>query len=1118
MTNSPQWLINAAVVFGDSCAAKLAGPGDKEAAIRSPLETFLGSFGASIGVNAVFHDEVRDSERRVRPDYGVSINGAISGYVEVKAPQKSVDPETFRGHDKTQWERQKDLPNLVYTNGTEWRLYRNGELCGQPEYLNGGALDDPSKVLVPSQGLEALLLDFLKWHPSAITSVGSLVRAVAPLTRLLRGEVLDQLKHEDKQIKAGKDPDSQPFLGLAQDWRALLFPSADNATFADGYAQTVTFGLLLARTENIDIQSRSLHSVGSSLGAEHSLMGKALQLLTDDVAKDFKVTLDLLVRVIGAVDWEKVRKGRRDTYLHLYENFLDLYDNELRKKSGSYYTPREVVEEMTRLTEDVLVTQLGKSRGFRDQQVLTIDPAMGTGTFLHTILERVAASAELSDGPGAVAGAVTQAAERLIGFELQMGPYAVAELRAHDLLALHGAKAPNGGMKLFVTDTLDDPHAEETQLGSGLKLLAKARRDANKVKAEENVTVVIGNPPYKELATAQGGWVANGSPSQDGKKKRTRAILEDFFSPAMRQYKAKLKNLYIYFWRWATWKTWESTTNQTDGDAGVVCFISTSGYVTGRPFVAMREYLRRESSDAWIIDLTPEGQTPDVPTRIFPMVRQPLSIGIFVRKSGTDTNLPARIRYVSLHGRQKEKFDQLAKLTLDGPVWKEARTGWTAPFTPASLNGWDDNPALDDLFPWYAPGIFATRTWIYSPAPELLNERWARLIAAPETEKPGLFKEGSEPRLHKSFPVLPGVDTSKATTPLAKETNPVPTKPVQIGYRSFDRQWIIPDSRAIHRAAAPLWAARQDNQVYTVELHTKVLKSGPGVVFSSLIPDYDHFKGSEGGRVLPALHPDGSANLAPGLVSSLEARLGLTIAEQDVLAYVAGVVSHAGYTSRFTEDLQTPGVRVPITANVALWTQAVELGREILWAQTYGSAYSDGTQRPKDNIRFANQDPRRVVSLSPVTALPEQIIYDAKAEEVHIGDGRFGPVPVEAWEYQVGGKSVIKSWFSSRKLRPGGLKSSPLDHIYVSDWQSDWTGEFIDLASLLRRLSEHAVEQQRILDDIMGFPLISMEDLEVSGTVWPEAGKRAKPVYSTVPGSNAAGDEQGQFDLTIEED
>lgn len=561
------WAADAVSAFGAACKSKLAGPGDREAAIRAPLEGLLRAAGDRLGVEAVFHDEVRDTERQVRPDYGVSVQGAITGYVEVKAPGRGIDPARFTGHDKRQWNRQRDLPNLVYTNGTDWRLYRDGDLIAGPVGFTGGSLDTAGGKLATSPGFEGLVTDFLRWHPAPITSVAALVRAIAPLTRLLRGEVVDQLGLERRAIKAGADEYAQPFLGLARDWRALLFPSADDQTFADGYAQAVTFSLLLARTEGIDVAGRPLHEIGAALGHEHLLMGKALQLLTDDVAADFKVTLDLLVRVVGAVDWPKVRRGRRDTYLHLYENFLEQYDNELRKQSGSYYTPREVVEHMVRLTEETLVTRLDRDQGFRDSGVLTVDPAMGTGTYLHTVLERVAGQAAEVDGPGAVSGVVAQVARRLVGFELQMGPYAVAELRAADLLASHHASTPTGGMHLYVTDTLDDPYAPQTQIGSGLQLIAQSRRRASEVKARANVTVVIGNPPYRERAEGMGGWVESGSAAHG---KSASGILDDFRDPTTARHFHNLKNLYVYFWRWATWKVWESTiTDADEGDAGL---------------------------------------------------------------------------------------------------------------------------------------------------------------------------------------------------------------------------------------------------------------------------------------------------------------------------------------------------------------------------------------------------------------------------------------------------------------------------------------------------------------------------------------------------------------------
>lgn len=612
----PNWLSDATSEFGDTCKAKLAGPGEAEAAIRAPIEHLLAAAGAALDLPVVPHDEVRDNDRGVRPDYAISVNGAITGYVEVKKPGANLDPEALTGHNLRQWQRQRDLPNLIYTNGTEWRLYRDGDPVRDPINLTGGTLRTAGKQLTAPPEFEHLLVDFLRWKPAPITSVTALVRAIAPLTRLLRGEVLDQLSEERRALARGANEWDQPFLGLARDWRALLFPTADDTVFADGYAQTVTFALLLARTEGIDLAAHSLHDIGTELATDHSLMGRALQLLTAAVAKEFSVTLDLLVRVVNAVNWDRVRKGRkvldsdqerkreRDTYLHLYEHFLDEYDSALRQKSGSYYTPREVVEEMVRLVEECLATRLGKPRAFLDPSVVTVDPAMGTGTYLHTILERVAELTTTTDGPGAVAGAVTKAVERLNGFELQMGPYAVAELRTADLLHTHGAKPPKDGLHLFVTDTLDDPTSNETQIASGLQLISESRRKANTVKSRTNVTVVIGNPPYDDRAQGRGGWVENGSAS-DGKT--ADPILDAFRYPGNGKHERHLKSMYVYFWRWATWKVWEAPSPDAHADdAGIVCFITTAGYLRGPGFKGMRRYLRAHSSEGWVIDLTPE--------------------------------------------------------------------------------------------------------------------------------------------------------------------------------------------------------------------------------------------------------------------------------------------------------------------------------------------------------------------------------------------------------------------------------------------------------------------------------------------------------------------------------
>ncbi|MGH3542091.1 MAG: type ISP restriction/modification enzyme, partial [Mycobacterium sp.] len=89
-------------------------------------------------------------------------------------------------------------------------------------------------------------------------------------------------------------------------------------------------------------------------------------------------------------------------------------------------------------------------------------------------------------------------------------------------------------------------------------------------------------------------------------------------------------------------------------------------------------------------------------------------------------------------------------------------------------------------------------------------------------------------------------------------------------------------------------------------------------------------------------------------------------------------------------------------------------------------------------------------------------------------------------EYNVGGRNVLNSWFNYRKKNPGGKKTSPLDGIHINTWPSEWTTEFIDLLTVLTRLTGLEGQQADLLDRILAGPLRTKHDLEQSGVHWPK--------------------------------
>lgn len=260
--------------FGQSARAKLGNPsaiGEPEDQLRAPFEQLLKDLSAVAGYAAgtvVAVGESSLSELRSRPDYAVTVHGALVGFVEIKAPGKGADPRRLKGaHDKAQWARLQSLPNLLYTDGNEFSLWRDGEPAAPLVRLRGD-VETSGDELAPGPGLESLFDAFLQWQPQAPTSAKELAVVSARLCRLLRQEVVDALACKSESLTT-----------LATDWRGLLFPTASDEQFADGYAQAVTFGLLMARARGIAIGD--LHQVAVELKKTSSLIGTALQLLTD---------------------------------------------------------------------------------------------------------------------------------------------------------------------------------------------------------------------------------------------------------------------------------------------------------------------------------------------------------------------------------------------------------------------------------------------------------------------------------------------------------------------------------------------------------------------------------------------------------------------------------------------------------------------------------------------------------------------------------------------------------------------------------------------------------------------------------------------------------------------
>ncbi|MBS0523775.1 MAG: DNA methyltransferase, partial [Proteobacteria bacterium] len=241
-------LNDAVAAFGKATTAKLSNAavsGAPEDQLRGPLEVLIAELAGISGLPPRIVGIVGETtlaEDRTRPDYAVTVRNALVGFIEVKAPGKGANPNAFRDkHDKAQWERLKSLPNLLYTDGNSFGLWRDGARVGDIVRLQGDVESSGDKLAAPP-ALLTLVSDFLGWTPVPPKTPKRLAEISARLCRLLREEVGEQLRKGNAGLTS-----------LAKDWRKLLFPEANDESCADGYAQAVTFGLLIARARDIPL-------------------------------------------------------------------------------------------------------------------------------------------------------------------------------------------------------------------------------------------------------------------------------------------------------------------------------------------------------------------------------------------------------------------------------------------------------------------------------------------------------------------------------------------------------------------------------------------------------------------------------------------------------------------------------------------------------------------------------------------------------------------------------------------------------------------------------------------------------------------------------------------------
>ena len=483
----------------------------------------------------------------------------------------------------------------------------------------------------------------------------------------------------------------------------------------------------------------------------------------------------------------------------------------------------------------------------------------------------------------------------------------------------------------------------------------------------------------------------------------------------------------------------------------------------------MREEMRRAADDVYVLDLEGDQRGTRITENVF-CITIPVCVGTLVASAPPNRTVTGKGHYRRVTGSRDEKLTACAGWRqLRDLNWVRVDGDWRSPLMSSGSVAYDSWAALTDVFPWQHSGAQFKRTWPIDGTKDVLAARWKALLAAKPDERAELFRESRDRKVAGTYPPV-GADDNRAAS-LASLRNGAQLPAIErFGFRSFDRQWCIADTRVGDYIRPVLWEARGASQAFMTSLLAGVVGHGPAATVSAHVPDLHHFRGSYGGKDVVPLWRDPTGNqpnIGAGFFRTLEAARGRRPHAEDVFAYSYAVLANPGYVTRFEEELQVPGPRLPVTKNKDLFDRGAKLGREFIRWHTFGERF----RSKGDGFKLAGSPKvRKPISHAPAN-YPERHHYDETVRVLKVGDGEIGPVSPAVWNFSVSGLQVIKSWLDYRMKKGAGKKSSLLDEVRPERWTDDLTRELLEILWVLEwTLGQYPV-LDAWLDEVLGSDL-----------------------------------------------
>jgi len=1056
----------------------------QEHAYRIPLEELLKSLVKDIKVI----NDPKQVAHSIRPDFIIfsgKKHDILGGYIEAKDIDKNLD--IVERSDQLAKKYLPALSDLILTNYLEFRRYINGE---KVETIIIGKLDKAKKKIYfdesKFESLINLLVDFIEQPADkTIESADLLSSRLASKCLLLKEQIIIAKGHEQEvferenpSIKVMKTGNKiGPIFDFYKSYRKMLTGDIKDEEYADNLAQTFIYSLFSARLLVPDNELKAfsfktaLEYLPSTVPFLHSLYSKMQQFRRMKDIENIEWVLSDLTSILRQADMESVLTGfgkltrKEDPIVHFYEGFLKAYDQGLRKDRGVWYTPKPVVKYIVNSIDHILRERFGKKKGFADKDVIILDPACGTGTFLSEVVEKC--KQEIDEGVWHKF-VKENLLGRLFGFEIMVAPYTISHLKLALALTHYDQEKysiktlnkhlPRKRINIVLTNTLEEPSHKLDLSAPDATPLEKEAGLADSIKRDEKVMVILGNPPYSVSTQNKNEWIDNELMEEYKKDVRSERNIQP------------LSDDYIKFIRFTHWRIART-------GHGIVGMITNNSYLSGLIHRGMRKSLLKDFDQMHIINLhgnsllketTPDGGTDQ---NVFD-IRQGVSISINERYENHNDNKEAMVWYSDLWGKQNDKYKYLESMDIEKTRKNDAfeklhLSSDNKFFVKKDFSKLEEyekfvsitsiigtgNPK-DDQGKRYASGIKSNHDKFLFAFDNITLTRKVQFFI----NNPDICNKNNTYGLHNSKYWDCQRESAKITDDHWK------SKIVDALYRPFDVRSFLyqPNLIEIKRGGASkfvmkhmllpnigLITCRQfsSQKYFTVNITSKLteISSQPHAPWN-IFPAYLYLNKDANSpwqkteievEVTYGLEkPETQTvyrvpNLAPEIVSEFENKLGLkfipdgkgnisstlnlplpsgavTFGPEDILAYIYAILHSPTYRSRFEEFLKIDFPKIPIIDNPKVFSELIKLGEKLVELHLMKANLPDKSQQ---KISF-----KGISKNKETDCLVEKIRFEK--DRVYINKEQyFEPVSKETWEFMVGGYQVCHKWLKDRANR-----------------------------------------------------------------------------------------------------